>query len=182
MTAAALLAPANPSSPNGLAPNLSGVNRLLLRKRRAMSNSSKHPRVRRAGDGAVARIEVACRQAVAGKLAARALARWVDGFGVSETEFRLLWQLFVAAESPELRPCTLFDQAELAVRLAASPAQVSGVVERLRSLTLIERDAQPGDRRRQLWRIAPAGRTLVLAVVAAVGSQPHVGPAGKDAA
>jgi DNA-binding MarR family transcriptional regulator len=163
-----------------LAPNLSGVNLFVLRPFRAMPSSSKHSRRRSAG--AVTRIEAACRQAVAGKLAARELAGWVDGFGVSETEFRLLWQLFLAAETASYRPGALFDQAELAVRLAASPAQVSGVVERLRSLALIERDVQPGDRRRQVWRLAPAGRTLVLAVVAAVDTQPHVGPAGKDAA
>ena len=166
-----------PSSPNGLAPNLSGVN--LLAPAPLPRHAKLQQTLAATQAGAVTRIEAACRQAVAGKLAVRELARWVDGFGVSETEFRLLWQLFLAAESPSYRPGALFDQAELAVRLAVSPAQVSGVVERLRSLALLERDAQPGDRRRQLWRLAPAGRTLVLAVVAAVDTPASCRPGRK---
>lgn len=139
------------------------------------------------------RIEAACRSAVSGKLALRDLARWVERFGVSETEFRLLWALHLDCESmpmdesPRQRPRAALAQTELARRLAASAAQVSAVVERIRALGLVEHDAQPGDRRRQLWRLAPAGRVLVLAIIDAVealpqhGASPSVG-AGRDAA
>ncbi len=155
-----------------------------------MPSSRKPSRRRPAGEGAVSRIETACRQAVAGKLAVRQLACWVDGLGVNETEFRLLWLLSFVAESPARRPEAEFDQAELAVRLAVSAAQVSGVVERLRAAGFVERGADTGDRRRQLWQLAPAGRALVTSVIAAVDALPApgashdapLGSAGKDAA
>jgi DNA-binding MarR family transcriptional regulator len=123
----------------------------------------------------------------------RDLARWVEGFGVSETEFRLLWALHPACdaaqkiESPMRRPTPALAQTQLASRLAASAAQVSGVVERLRAAGLVEQDAQPGDRRRQMWQLAPAGRILVLAIIDAVETLPlnsasPVGGSGKGAA
>src|SRR5688500_16904617 len=86
---------------------------------------------------AVARIDVACRLAVAGKLALRDLAAWVRGYGVSEGEFRLLW--LVLHGDRENADCRrVLDQAELAMQLAVSPAQVSNVVERLRFHQLID--------------------------------------------
>jgi DNA-binding MarR family transcriptional regulator len=129
-----------------------------------------------AGKRAVTRIETACRQAVAGKLAVRRLARWVEGFGVSEIEFRFLWLLFLEAESDAQRLEVLFDQAALAECLAVSPARVSAAVERLRAAGLVERAAARGDRRRQCWRLAERGRALVSSVIAAVEALPPDNP------
>jgi DNA-binding MarR family transcriptional regulator len=120
------------------------------------------------GDGAaVERIDAACRQAFAGKLALRDLAAWVRGFGVTEGDFRLLWELFERREGGG-EGSLAFDQAELAERLAVSPAQISSVVERLQVRQWIERVRDGADRRRQLWRLSHAGGELVQAVVASV--------------
>jgi DNA-binding MarR family transcriptional regulator len=137
---------------------------------------------KRAGsrEGAVRRITKACRRAIAGKLASRQLAAWVDGFAVGETEFRLLWELYTS-QGTEAAPT--FDQAELADRLAVSAAQVSGVVERLRRSQLIARPAVDGDRRRQFWQLTPAGKALVQQIIAAVNAGSANGDAaGKEAA
>jgi DNA-binding MarR family transcriptional regulator len=115
-------------------------------------------------------VDRACRQAVAGKLALREIAAWVDGIGVSETEFRLLWLLF-QQQHGDASKLTALDQADLAERLAVSAAQVSGVIERLRQRELVDRVPDLSDRRRQLWRLAQTGETLVLNVVANVASE-----------
>jgi DNA-binding MarR family transcriptional regulator len=129
-------------------------------------------------------IAAACQHVHAGKLAARQLAAWVAGRGVTEAEFRLLWQLFAAAETAvasaarvgqgvagdaPLEPAIL-DQATIAERLAASPAHVSGAVERLSGAGFISPIAATADRRRQCWQLTFAGRALVLAVLASVAS------------
>jgi DNA-binding MarR family transcriptional regulator len=126
------------------------------------------PRHSPAGRGdAIAHLDAVCRHVVAGKLAARELAAWVRELGASETEFRLLWQLARDATETAL-PESPPDQAMLADRLAVSPAQVSGVVERLSAKQLIEPQHFSTDRRRQAWRLSSAGRQLVGAVVAHV--------------
>ena len=118
------------------------------------------------GAASVARIDAACQLAADGKLAARDIAAWLRGFQVTEPEFRLLWLL---SQSRGDRPAhDKFDQAELAELLVVSPAQVSGAVERLRSLGMLERTTDHHDRRRQLWRLADGGRQLLSAVVASV--------------
>jgi DNA-binding MarR family transcriptional regulator len=118
------------------------------------------------GAASVARIDAACQLAAGGKLAARDIAGWLRGFQVTEPEFRLLWLL---SQSVDGRPGNAaFDQAELAELLVVSPAQVSGAVERLRSLGMLDRVADQRDRRRQLWRLADGGRELLAAVVASV--------------
>lgn len=118
------------------------------------------------GSASVARIDAACQLAAGGKLAARDIAAWLRGFQVTEPEFRLLWLL---SQPGGDRPThNTFDQAELAELLVVSPAQVSGAVERLRSLSMLERTVDQRDRRRQLWRLADGGRNLLSAVVASV--------------
>ena len=85
---------------------------------------------------------------------------------MTEPEFRLLWLL---AQPRDGRPGNAtFDQAELAELLVVSPAQVSGAVERLRSLGMLDRTTDQRDRRRQLWRLADGGRELLAAVVTSV--------------
>jgi DNA-binding MarR family transcriptional regulator len=118
------------------------------------------------GAASVARIDAACQLAAGGKLAARDIAAWLRGFQVTEPEFRLLWLL---SQSGGNHPTHhTFDQAELAELLVVSPAQVSGAVERLRSLKMLERTVDQCDRRRQLWRLADGGRELLTAVIANV--------------
>ena len=141
------------------------------------------------GRGARARIEQACTQAVAGKLAVRQLTCWLAGSGVCESEFRVLWHLQAVADataatptsSPVALPNGRLDQADLAERLAASPAQISAVVDRLRRRGLAVCESHPADRRRQLWRLTPEGRALVFEVVAAVDA-PSTDSAKKEAA
>lgn len=117
------------------------------------------------------RVDRACRLAVAGKLALREIGTWIEGIGVSETEFRLLWLLFQHEHGEESRS-TALDQAELAERLAVSAAQVSGVIERLRQRELVDRVPDVSDRRRQQWRLASSGETLVRTIIANVATSP----------
>jgi DNA-binding MarR family transcriptional regulator len=123
------------------------------------------------------RVDRVCRRAVAGKLALREIAVWVEGMGVSETEFRLLWLLF-QQEHGEASKSTALDQADLAERLAVSAAQVSGVIERLRQRELVDRVPDVSDRRRQLWRLASTGETLVQTVIANVANS-RIAPSRK---
>lgn len=142
----------------------------------AKDGTRSQPLIRRSD--VVSRIDDACRQAVAGKLAVRQLARWAEGFGLGETDFRLLWTLFADGDCGAAAP----DQAELAARLAVSAAQVSGGVERLRVRQLIEPGASPGDRRRQVWRLAGPGRLLVAEIIAAIEAAPRAGASAGEAA
>ncbi len=115
-----------------------------------------------------------------GRLALRDIAAWVAAFGLSEIEFRLLWQLSTTANANEAD--AELDQAALATRLAVSPAQVSAVVDRLRGAGRVIGVVPVGDRRRQLWLLTPTGRELVERVVAAVDALPPTGPTGREAA
>jgi DNA-binding MarR family transcriptional regulator len=114
------------------------------------------------GDSAE-RIDAACRLAGEGKLAARRIAAWLAGAPVNEPEFRLLW-LLAGGLQPKAVTMPL-DQADLAEQLVVSPAQVSGAVERLRSLGLLERMQHERDRRRQLWQVTNAGDELLRRIV-----------------
>jgi DNA-binding MarR family transcriptional regulator len=141
------------------------------------------------GSEAPARIDATCRGIVAGKLATRELSLWVTPVGLSEAEFRILWLLRKSGNS-EVRGGAA-DQTMLAEELVVSPAQVSGLVERLRSRGLIEPEIFGGDRRRQAWRLTKDGElavATVLSVVAALGIPPLAPPfqgggfAAEDAA
>ena len=51
-------------------------------------------------------------------------------------------------------------------RLAAmDPATVQGVVRRLKERALIDARPDPDDRRRSLWRLSKAGKSLVIAAI-----------------
>jgi DNA-binding MarR family transcriptional regulator len=99
----------------------------------------------------------------------REIAVWVEGIGVGETEFRLLWLLF-QQEHGKASKSTALDQADLAEHLAVSAAQVSGVIERLRQRELVDRVPVVSDRRRQQWRLASSGENLVRTVIANVAT------------
>jgi DNA-binding MarR family transcriptional regulator len=134
----------------------------------------------------VAQVDAACRQVVAGKLAMRELTSWVCELGVTESEFRLLWRLEFgvvgASDAGTSRHERLPDQAQLAEQLALSPAQLSGMVERLSAAGLIAPELTPRDRRRQAWRMAPAGRQLISKVVARVAPPRVPAVTAKEAA
>lgn len=139
---------------------------------RGNSAGSGHRPFTASGSLSMERIDAACRSAAEGKLAARMIAAWLEGAEISEPEFRLLWLLAGAADLSAT--AASMDQAELAEQLVVSPAQISGAVERLRDLGLLERAANRGDRRRQLWRVTVAGDALLRRIVdqvAAVTSQ-----------
>ncbi len=53
-------------------------------------------------------------------------------------------------------------QVELAGAIGVSPAQMSGLVERLRARGLVAMHRSAMDRRRQVWRTTPAGQTLLV--------------------
>ncbi len=55
-------------------------------------------------------------------------------------------------------------QAELARRLAVSPAQVSHLLERLRGLGWLQAHRPAADRRCQRWRLTPLGRQVLAEI------------------
>jgi DNA-binding MarR family transcriptional regulator len=84
-----------------------------------------------------------------GNLRAR-LAVLASSVDLNVTELLIIRQC--AAASPGI------SQRELAAALSVSPAQISSVVERLRSRGLIEARRPVEDRRRQVWRLTVPGR------------------------
>jgi len=77
---------------------------------------------------------------------------------ISEGEFFLLWACQEAAPMGVV-------QGQLAKSIAVSPAHVSVLVEQLRKKGLLESRRDPSDRRRQLWRISPAGHAAIKTVL-----------------
>ena len=116
---------------------------------------------------AAERVDAACRLAITGKLACRDIAAWLRGSQINEPEFRLLWLL---AGSGNGAVEYSLDQADLAERLVVSPAQVSGAVERLRNLGLLERVQHERDRRRQVWRVTDAASEVLSQIVRQIAS------------
>jgi DNA-binding MarR family transcriptional regulator len=117
------------------------------------------------------RVDDACKLAVAGKLALREIARWVEGLAISEAEFRLMWLLQWPHERA-MQENSVIDQRELATRLSVSQAQVSGIVQRLQQSGYIESLNDRDDRRRQLWRLAGPGEMLIQRVLERVREAP----------
>jgi DNA-binding MarR family transcriptional regulator len=83
----------------------------------------------------------------------RALATHTSACGVSDTEFLLLWSCAQHVEG--------ISQSELAAAIGVSPAQLSGLVERLRQRGWLDAQRSREDRRRQCWRLTDEGRTLL---------------------
>jgi DNA-binding MarR family transcriptional regulator len=82
----------------------------------------------------------------------RRLADVGEMLGLSDTELLVLWL------------CSGGDrvQVDLAGVIGISPAQMSGMVERLRSRGLVAMHRLAMDRRRQVWRTSAAGQTLLV--------------------
>lgn len=70
--------------------------------------------------------------------------------------------LLVCGQSPSAG----VPQSQVAARLALSPAHVSARLEQLRARGLLHSHRCKTDRRRQLWRLTPAGTALVGSVLA----------------
>lgn len=104
-------------------------------------------------------VDRACATAADGRRAARALANWCEPFHLSEPEFQVLWLLGGGANG--------FDQTTLVRQLVYSPAQVSATVERLRIRGWIAQESVASDRRRNLWRLTPAGSKAVVEMLSA---------------
>jgi len=84
-------------------------------------------------------------------------ARLIERLGVrglGDGDFWVLWLCSLAAPNG-------FVQHELAASAGVSPAQMSGLVERLRQRGLLAGCRGDRDRRRQYWRLTPAGEDLL---------------------
>lgn len=111
------------------------------------------------GNPATRWVESAERMLACGRLLHGHISRQAGRHQLSEAEFSLLWACRDI-------PSSGVGQNELAARLAVSPAQVSGLVERLRRKGLLEGHRPSHDRRRQHWQLTPEGRDTLQAVLA----------------
>jgi DNA-binding MarR family transcriptional regulator len=86
------------------------------------------------------------------------LDQLAESTGLTDCELLAIW-LCLQSESGLV-------QGELAAAVGVSPAQMSGLVERLRQRGLIEMHRQTLDRRRQVWRGTPAARQVLDSLTA----------------
>jgi len=87
----------------------------------------------------------------------RRLALLIAPSQLSEQEFLVLWLVSDAALPQR-------GQGELAEAMGVSPAQMSGLVERLRARDLLQFERSGSDRRRQVWLLTAAGNNLLAEV------------------
>src|SRR5262245_15004505 len=81
----------------------------------------------------------------------RRLADVAAELGLSDTELLVVWLCSGGGRV----------QIDLAGAIGISPAQMSGMVERLRSRGLVAMHRLAMDRRRQVWRTTPCGQSLL---------------------
>jgi DNA-binding MarR family transcriptional regulator len=84
----------------------------------------------------------------------RLLAEIAAACDLSDSELLVVWLCQAAGRV----------QVELASAVGVSPAQMSGIVERLRRRGLVAMHRPAGDRRRQVWKTAAAGQALLSQV------------------
>ena len=84
-----------------------------------------------------------------------AMDRWLERHGLSESRMGVLWRL------RHKESMTLGDLAE---ELDVSPRNITGLVDHLEADGLIERFADPEDRRATRVRLAPAAKQKMAAV------------------
>lgn len=87
----------------------------------------------------------------------RLLAEHAEPLGVSDGELLVVW----LCEQDSLGMV----QGDLAASVGVSPAQMSGLVERLRKRGLIDMHRSAIDRRRQVWRATALGRELLVSAL-----------------
>lgn len=98
--------------------------------------------------------ELAQRATLCGRLLRTAIAERAESTGLGDHEFFLLWSCHAAGREG-------LHQTELAVALGVSPAQISGLVERLNRRGLLVGRRDERDRRRQYWHPSPSGVQLL---------------------
>jgi DNA-binding MarR family transcriptional regulator len=81
----------------------------------------------------------------------RRLAEVAQGFDLSDAELLVVWLCHGTGHA----------QIELAGAIGTSPAQMSGLAERLRARGLVGMHRLAMDRRRQVWRTSLAGEALL---------------------
>jgi len=132
----------------------------------AMSRTGSRPRSDR-GRSAAARRRGAARSAIdsyvledqVGHLLRRAHQRHTTIFAAGMNELRLTPMQFAALA--KIGAEGELSQNRLGRVTAMDPATIQGVVRRLAQRRLIVARADPGDRRRSLWRLSAAGRRLL---------------------
>jgi DNA-binding MarR family transcriptional regulator len=114
-------------------------------------------------------LQVVLQIGVAVRAARRHLAGKAAACDLSEQEFLVLWLCDDVAAAHR-------GQRELAEAVGVSPAQMSGLVERLRVRNLLQFERCGTDRRRQVWQLTAAGQTLLTGVcqtfLSATGKMP----------
>ncbi|MEE9603187.1 MAG: MarR family winged helix-turn-helix transcriptional regulator, partial [Thermoguttaceae bacterium] len=106
-------------------------------------------------------VELAQRMLVCARMFRNELGQRAGRWQLSEPELAMLWTCREA-------PTEGFSQTELAQRLAVSAAGVSGLVEQLRGAGLLEGHRTTPDRRRQFWKLTPAGEATLQTILADV--------------
>lgn len=102
----------------------------------------------------------------AARAARRHLAGHVAASELNEQEFLVLWLCDDATGGKT--PIAHRGQGELAEAVGVSPAQMSGLVERLRVRNLLKFERCGTDRRRQVWQLTTAGQALLTAACQAL--------------
>ncbi len=102
-----------------------------------------------------------CHRIADGRRLARLLAMAVREHDLNETEFRLLWLLRETER-------TSLEQSVLVEELGISPAQVSALVEKLRSRQILVLVTDSKDRRRKLWRLTASCQEWLDSIIASV--------------
>jgi DNA-binding MarR family transcriptional regulator len=102
----------------------------------------------------------------------RRLAQIAAAFELTDGELLVVW----------LCSGTGRVQGELAAAIGVSPAQMSGMVERLRSRDLIGMHRLAADRRRQVWRTSGAGQGILAQVAAGLQELSDAVASGASAA
>jgi DNA-binding MarR family transcriptional regulator len=90
--------------------------------------------------------------------------RWLEHHDLSEGRMGVLWRLRAKG------PTTLGDLAE---SLDVSPRNITGLVDHLERDALVERFADPEDRRATRVRLAPAGKQKLSDIKQEMGAHSH---------
>jgi DNA-binding MarR family transcriptional regulator len=90
------------------------------------------------------------------------MAYQAAGIELAEGDLLALWACYAD-------PGQAANQRQLAARLAISPAQVSGTVERLRQRGYLVCQRDAADRRRQMWHLTPEGHAALECVLRDMG-------------
>ena len=98
--------------------------------------------------------------------------RWLERHDLSEGRMGVLWRL------RGMGPTTLGDLAE---SLDVSPRNITGLVDHLEQDGLVERFADPEDRRATRVRLAPAGKQKLSEIKHEMGTHSHGVVAGFTA-